>query len=194
MASVPVSSGRSKAWPRWSMASSQRGRGVSSTTRRELRSRRSTQKRGSPVFLDTRTTREAHSETLLRMMPLASISLTALSMMASPAGPTREGAWRKGVAPGLSSTATLRMCVAPGTFGSAEKARWRLAMSSSTRCRCSGLRMLDSSTWACLRASRMRGGRRSQLVLSEVDDRSWTVSTSNETWQMGMSAPMDMSR
>ena len=101
-----LSEGRSKAWPRWSMASSVRGRGVSRTTKREFRSRRSTQNRGSPDFLDTRTTLDAHSLVLFRMMPWASMSATASSMIFSPTGPVREGAWRKGVASGLRSTAT----------------------------------------------------------------------------------------
>ena len=79
------------------------------TRRRELRSLRSTQKRGSPLFLLTRTTLLPHWLVLLRMTPCFSISSMALSAMACAAGPRREGAWQNGVASGLRSMLTSVM-------------------------------------------------------------------------------------
>ena len=190
-----VSGRRSDATPRRSIASSQRGSGVSRTTRREFRSRRSTQKRGSGEdFLETNTTRDAHWLVLLRIMPFASMSFTASSIIFSPAVPVREGACRKGREPGLRSTETSSRCVVPGTLASVENAAWCRATRSSARARRSGDRIPDSSIDTFSRARLVLGGRRFHVVSSGEERRSCTTIVSNSTWQMGMSDPTERSR
>ena len=58
------------------MASSQRGMGESRVSSLLFKSLKSMQKRVSPDFFLTSTTRLPHGELDLRMMPLASISAT----------------------------------------------------------------------------------------------------------------------